>query len=484
MRGLALGAVMLTAIALLAGCGQVVTGKPRASFGDVNPGEVAGLPVTDGPSGLRPGAPAARLPVLHNAHTESDLLAVDTLSDVYDYWHQEMPAAFGRQFQPPRKLVSYDSDGAAVKVCGASSKGVVNAMYCPTENSVNWDRGQLLPFLIKQFGPLAVVTVLAHEMGHDVQFQLGKINKYTPSIVLEQQADCYAGGFIRWAAQGNAKHFQISTGPGLNAVMSALFLVRDRLGAHSYHSANAHGSAFDRIYAFQAGFSEGPKRCAKIDLAEIKDRPTERIFNSDEQHQDNGNLPINDQTVALLQRSLDEAFGQDSGPGPRIVSNDGTCADGTGTPPASYCPADNTVAIDMPKLSAIATLPTKKSVTSGNPNSPGGIGDFAAFAEIASRYALGVEHKLKIPLDDNQAGLRTACLTGAWTGVTRNPVSAGSNLLLASGDLDEAVAELLTARSIISADVYGRDVPSGFARVEAFRIGFIQGSDDCTKKFR
>lgn len=490
-RLVAIAVAMLTTAVTVTACGETVAGTPLASFGDVNPGEVAGLPVTDGPSGRRPGSGHAHLPVRGDARTGADLLAEDALADIYAYWQATMPRAFGHRFRPPRTLLSYDSRSSHVQVCHHDSRGVVNAMYCPADDSVSWDRGVLLPALIKQFGPLSVVTVLAHEMGHEVQFHLAQgghgkhgITAHTKTIVLEQQADCYAGSFMRWAATGHAPHFLISTGRGLNTVLSALFLVRDRPGAQGFWASGAHGSAFDRMYAFQAGFSEGPKRCAKIDFKEIQQRQTEEIFIDAEKGQNGGNLPINAQTVALLQASLDRAFGQPAGSVPRIVAgNGGACPDGSGSPPASYCPDDNTVVIDMSRLQAIASPPTEQSLTSGGPNSPGGIGDFAAFAEIASRYALGVQHELGIPVDDNEAGLRTACLTGAWAGVTRHPTGPGPSLRLATGDLDEAVAELLTARSLISADVHGRDVPSGFARVEAFRIGFLRGSNACMKKF-
>jgi len=47
----------------------------------------------------------------------------------------------------------------------------------------------------------------------------------------------------------------------------------------------------------------------------------------------------------------------------------------------------------------------------------------------------------------------------------------------------EAVAELLQEESLIAADVNGDQVTSGFARVEAFRRGFMEGSAPCTEDF-
>jgi hypothetical protein len=54
-------------------------------------------------------------------------------------------------------------------------------------------------------------------------------------------------------------------------------------------------------------------------------------------------------------------------------------------------------------------------------------------------------------------------------------------LRLAVGDLDEAVAELLQDNSLIAADVKGNKTNVGFARVEAFRVGYMEGSGKCTE---
>lgn len=122
---------------------------------------------------------------------------------------------------------------------------------------------------------------------------------------------------------------------------------------------------------------------------------------------------------------------------------------------------------------------------SAPPGEGDGLGDFAAFAEIASRYTLAIQKQIGADLDDENAGLRTACLTGAWTKFTidEDPNQSDGKLHLAVGDLDEAVAELLQDDSLIAADINGKQVPSGFARVEAFRRGYMEGTEPCTNDF-
>ena len=480
------GAMLCVALvgALAACAGQTIPGHPRPSA-DVSPTDIAGVPVTQGPSGQRPGVANAHLKVRGYAGTAMDKLAVNAVADLDTYWAKAMPADFGKRFKPVRVLRSFDSAGPGVRVCGQSGEDMANAFYCPSEDSVSWDRGALLPALDKKFGPMSVVTVVAHELGHAVQFRLG-VTRSTPTIVQEQQADCYAGAFIRWVADGHAKHFRMSTGDGLNEALSTMMFLRDQVGTEPA----ADGSSFDRVTAFKFGFDDGPVRCRKIDITEVQQRVTELGFSH---AADADNLSVDDTSLTLLDQSLNAAFKQNAADPPKIVPNTGICADGTGTAPASFCPVDNTIAVDEAALNQLAALPAgntlrpadaPRAVSSGGPVGSG-LGDFAAFAEVASRYALAVQKYLGIPLDDKNAGLRTACLTGAWAGVIRHHTSVNptEQLLLGPGDLDEAVAELLSPTSMIAAGIDGNRVAAGFARVQSFQDGFLQGSTVCTSQF-
>jgi predicted metalloprotease len=476
---LALAAVLL----VLGACGKAVTGSPKAE-GEIDAGTVAGLQVTDDsqvPSGPRPGAPAPGLTAQNADNGEMDQLALASMADLYDYWNTELPADFdGQKFTPLAKLVSYDSKGAGMKLCQTSTAGLVNAFYCSLDDSIAWDRGVLLPELSKKFGKMSVVTVLAHETGHAVQFKLGAksgISQATKTIVKEQQADCYAGAFFRWIADGKSKRFQISTGEGLNRILATMFFIRDPVGTDA-NKQGAHGLAWDRVFGFQAGFGDGPKRCAKIDQAEIDGRIKEQDFAAKDDNQ--GNVKVDDDHVRKLQISLDAAFKQIGGTLPKIVQNGSRCPTGKpATTPAVYCPDNNTVGIDEPALAKLGTAPKRGQ----DPGADGvGIGDFAAFAEIASRYTLAVQKAVNLKLDDERAGLRTACLVGAWARVAEQRGVGDNVLRMSPGDLDEAVAEMLMGKSLVAADLNGTPVKAGFARVEAFRIGYNEAKQ-CTARF-
>ena len=134
-----LGATLLAAIALLVGCGQTGAGTSPATPQD--PTSVAGLRITTGGSGPKPGAPDSGLPVINSDGGAIDRLAANAVADVQTFWQEQFGAAFGQQFQPVRRLVSYDSAGKALTVCRSSTAGLVNAFYCSGDDVVAWDRG-------------------------------------------------------------------------------------------------------------------------------------------------------------------------------------------------------------------------------------------------------------------------------------------------------------------------------------------------------
>ncbi|MDT7727522.1 MAG: hypothetical protein QOI21_4098 [Actinomycetota bacterium] len=445
--------------------------------GAVDQGNVAGLPVTHFESGLKPDAPTPGLDVKNADDGEIDKLATSAIADVEKYWAEFLPANFGLPFEPVKALLSYDSNGTEQKTACGSTKGLVNAFYCRSDDSVAWDRGVLLPMLEKRFGTMSVVTVLAHEFGHAVQFRLGDkagITKNTSTIVTEQQADCFAGGYFRWVAEGRSDYYRVSTAEGLNQVLAALFFIRDQAG-DSATERGAHGTAFDRTFAFQTGFEKTPKDCAAMNEANVKARITEQPFAK--QDTGKGDEKFNQANVDILKSSLDDAFKGAGVQGPAIVNQGGNCPGGKGTPPASYCADNNTVSIDLPALTAMAQPIDRQAESEGS--DPGGMGDFAAFAEIASRYALGIQKGVGASLDNANAGLRTACLVGAWAKVTDGP----GTLRLSPGDLDEAIAELLQPDSLVSADVNGVRPANGFQRVQALRKGYLETSAVCSKDF-
>ena len=90
-----------------------------------------------------------------------------------------------------------------------------------------WDRGVLVPTGRQFFGDVAIAALMAHEYGHAVQHMAGIVDDSTAVIVSEQQADCFAGTYVRWVAEGRSPRFSLRAGDGLNHVLAAAITLRD-----------------------------------------------------------------------------------------------------------------------------------------------------------------------------------------------------------------------------------------------------------------
>jgi predicted metalloprotease len=405
-------AALLAAAALAAGgCQQTEQGQAQV----VDVTKVAGMEVTDFDSGLRDGAPNPRVEVDNGDGGEIDTLVMSAVEDPVAYWGEVFPEKFDMEYPPVRRLASYDASQDSpshINICGASTAQIgPNALYCPLDDTVAWDRGLMLPTISRAYGEIATVAVMAHEWGHAVQHRLGEkagIGEHTKTIVKELQADCFTGSYLRWVAEGNSEHFELSTGPGVNAALGALYHVRDPDGTMQ-SEPGAHGTAFDRIQAFHEGFERGPKECADYTDELLRERTTQQKFS--EQDTGKGNVRIDAEHLGLVEESLEHAF--DGVEPPEIVTGSGGCEGGPDTSPASYCPGADTIAVDLDELAVIGEPRGDKNQEFLTGERTGGKGDFAAWASVASRYALAVQQSQGDALDDELAPLRTACLVGS-----------------------------------------------------------------------
>ncbi|WP_406828027.1 neutral zinc metallopeptidase [Microbulbifer sp. ARAS458-1] len=224
----------------------------------------SGMPSTESPSlgpdaQTAPGAPAADDEV-------AEFVSV-VLGTTEDVWGQIFQQA-GSQYSAP-KLVLYTD--AVRSACGLSS-AAVGPFYCPGDQKVYLD----LSFLneLKKLGApgdFAFAYVIAHEVGHHVQnlqgisakvqqarMQADKVTANRLSVMLELQADCYAGV---WAFYANRDKQMLEPGDVEEGLRAAAAVGDDHLqrraGRAVSPDAFTHGSAEQRAYWFQQGFSTG-----------------------------------------------------------------------------------------------------------------------------------------------------------------------------------------------------------------------------------
>ena len=473
-----MSAVFATCSALLlAACTTTLQGKAVSVFDD--PFSVAGMPATDGPTGLRDDAAGPSRVVLGTDDGEIDELARQAVSDIEEYWEGAYSDTFDGEFIPVEALISWDANGFDGQFCDADTYGLVNAAFCYDDETIGWDRGELLPALRDANGEMGVTMVLAHEYGHAVQRKGGLTKKGTPTLLSEQQADCFAGSYMRWVAEGSSPRFTLSTGEGLNNVLAAVIAFRDPLLSEGDPEAGVdeHGSAFERLSAFQIGFTDGPSACASIDMREIGQRRGDLpvLLPGDQ----TGELAITEESV----RSIVDAMGILFEPAkPPELSFDASqeCPDARLSPPASYCPATNTIIVDMDELEVMGAQ-ADGEVAGGLAS-----GDNTAYSVLVSRYMQAIQQEHGgVALDNAEAALRTACLTGVATTKMSKEVTTpdGNTIALTAGDVDEAVSGILK-NGLVASDVNGESVPSGFSRIDAFRVGVLGDTERCFKRFQ
>ncbi len=113
------------------------------------------------------------------------------------------------------------------------------------------------------------------------------------------------------------------------------------------------------------------------------------------------------------------------------------------------------------------------------------VGDNTAYSVLVSRYMTALQRgRGGVTLDSAKAALRTACLTGvATTEMTTEVIMPdGDTIALTAGDVDEALSGILT-NGLVASDVNGESVPSGFSRIDAFRLGVLSDVERCFNRF-
>nr|WP_120313700.1 peptidase [Mycobacterium alsense] len=462
---------------VVAGCTTFVDGRALSMLND--PFRVGGLPAANGRSGIRPNAPSPTGTVINTNNGPIDKLSLLSMNDIEEYWKSVYSQSLKGTFVPVGKMVSYDSeDPRSPIVCHNDTYDLVNAFFSSRCNLVAWDRAVFMPVAQRYFGDMSVTGVLAHEFGHALQQMAKLVTRRDPTIVREQQADCFAGVYLFWVADDKSPRFTLSTADGLDHVLAGIITTRDPVEDADAQNDDEHGSALDRISAFQMGFISGASACAGIDRKEIErrrgDLPTAlRVDPSGDP--ETGEVAIDEDTLSTLMELLGKVFSPKNPP--KLSYKPAACPDARPSPPASYCPATNTIAVDLPALAKAGAVPAENERTLPR-------GDDTALSMVMSRYALAVQNDRGLPMQSPWTALRTACLTGVVHRKMAEPIELPSQkqLVLTAGDLDEAVSGLLT-NHLVASDADGTSVPAGFTRIAAFRGGVVGNMDACYSRF-
>lgn len=436
---------MTAVVAVLAtGCAQEIPGLGTYSSG-------------------RSAVSDAKVEIRNTDNGDIDRLAGNAVSDIQKFWTEELPDSFKEKYEPVKAFYSIDPDGSVAAPCTDAASDIRgNAFYCPSQDIVAWDRKVLFPELKQRFGDFLVAMVLAHEWGHAIQKRTKSPSNRT--IVIETQADCYAGAWTAYALKGGAPHFEISR-PTLDQALSGYLLFRDPLGSDA-DDRQAHGSGFDRISGFQDGFEQGVSFCTKFDDSRTF---TQQAFSSQDEADSQGNLKIADtlkQGPVDIDRYWQSAYQKLYGQAWKPVAATKAFTDSSrpecgGQPmlDAQYCPADDTIYFDTDSLEKVYQQTQ---------------GDFGAISLVAIAYGQAVRQRRgqSTATDSESVLLGSICEAGGYAkdSFDQKAGAGQQRLILSPGDLDEAIRALLDAAG--TANFTRAKGTTGFDRVQAFREGF------------
>ncbi|MGR2662526.1 MULTISPECIES: KPN_02809 family neutral zinc metallopeptidase [Chromobacterium] len=245
------------------GIGAVLIGLVAWLVFDVNPITVINLI-----SEMEPAA-EQQAPARASAADDRDAKFIRVmLADTEDVW-QPLFEAQGQRYRPP-KLVMFS--GATPTACGRGD-AAIGPFYCPGDEKIYIDLSffQMLGRELGAPGEFAQAYVIAHEVGHHVQHQLGisaKVDEEMArsderranalSVRQELQADCLAGVWGRHADQAR----QILEQGDLEAALNAAARIGDdalqrSAGREVMPDSFTHGSGEQRVRWFRRGFDSG-----------------------------------------------------------------------------------------------------------------------------------------------------------------------------------------------------------------------------------
>jgi predicted metalloprotease len=217
--------------------------------------------------GPGPGAPTQQAPPQND---EMSQFVRRVLGSTETVWG-EIFKRNGSTYREPRLVLFTQQVQSACGTAGAS----VGPFYCPGDEKVYIDLSfyDELRSRFRAPGDFAQAYVIAHEVGHHVQKLVGTSDKVTAmqqraseaqgnrlSVMLELQADCYAGVWGYYAQQRGV----IETGDLEEALNAASAIGDDRLQKESQGYAVpdsfTHGSSEQRMRWFRQGFDTGDMR--------------------------------------------------------------------------------------------------------------------------------------------------------------------------------------------------------------------------------
>jgi uncharacterized protein len=221
-----------------------------------------------GPGGSGDISSSAPVELTEEDRAEGEFVSV-VLADTEEIWTRVFQEQLGEAYSPATLVLFKEGTRSA---CGGASEAT-GPFYCPTDRKVYLDTA-FFTTMHRQLGAsgdFAAAYVVAHEIGHHVQNELGILSKANEirqqvsqeesnaiSVRVELQADCLSGIWAREAAQSLGT---VERGDLEEAVNAAKQIGDDTLqrnaGQRPMPHTFTHGTSEQRSRWFMIGLESG-----------------------------------------------------------------------------------------------------------------------------------------------------------------------------------------------------------------------------------
>ena len=254
--------ILISGVEMMAGGGapQYEQAPPRGQEGAPRPQDGAPPRGQDGAQRAQRGSPPA---------DQMGRFASAILGNTEDIWKDVLPKQVNKPYQPPRMVLF---SGGTRSRCGSASSAM-GPFYCPLDQTVYIDLSffQEMQRKFRAGGDFAYAYVIAHEVGHHVENQLGLLARVQQrqqevgraeanqlSVRVELMADCLAGV---WAMSSNERYKDLTQTDIQQAIAAAAAIGDDRLQkqsqGHVVPDSFTHGSSEQRVRWFMTGLRGG-----------------------------------------------------------------------------------------------------------------------------------------------------------------------------------------------------------------------------------
>lgn len=217
---------------------------------------------------------------LTQAEIEEGQFVSVVLADTEEVWSEIFERQLGEPYRPPT-LVLFS--GVTQSPCGGAS-GATGPFYCPADRKAYLDTA-FFTTMERQLGArgdFAAAYVVAHEVAHHVQnelgilgqanrlrAQVGEVESNQISVRIELQADCYSGIWARYAQE---RFGTLEPGDLQEAVEAARRIGDDTLqrqaGRVPRPHTFTHGTSEQRARWFATGYEQADIRACDTFAAE------------------------------------------------------------------------------------------------------------------------------------------------------------------------------------------------------------------------